>query len=577
MVLVTPTWTVRDVDPAAVGRLAGSLGVRPVTARCLAARGILDAAAARSYLQPRLGHLRRPGGLAGLDTAVARLIRAVTGGERVGIFGDYDVDGVTTAALLASFLSSLGVSCLPRVARRDAGYGFGCADADAFASAGCTLIITGDCGTSDIDAIERAAERGADVIVVDHHTVPASDPSVPHPALALVNPFRADSTFPFRALASVGLAFYLMAALRTALREQGYFRQRDEPDLRELLDLVALGTVADLVPLRGENRILAATGLRQLALRKRPGIAALMDIAGVTGERAVDERAIGWRLGPRLNAPGRMGDAAPALSLLLAKDPAEAAQWAERLEKANDERREAQERVMEEALHILGDGDPGPAVVVAGSGWPSGVTGIAAAKLVDRYQRPVFVIAVDEDTGLGRGSARTAGTLNLYDALAQCADRLVRFGGHAAAAGLTVRARDIGALREELWCAVEAQSRRGAAGGAMVDAEVVLGDVDEQLCRELGTLAPFGKENEQPVLGCRGMRVRESRRVGDGSHLRLEVEDQSGVVRWGIGFGLGELDPGSGATIDAAFVPTVSVWRGQTRVELEIRRLGGTS
>lgn len=572
---MNPTWKVREVDPAAVGRLAGSLGLRQVTARCLAARGIVDAGEARTYLQPRLGQLRQPGGLAGLDAAVARLSRAVTSGERVGIFGDYDVDGVTTAALLASFLGRLGASCLPRVARRDAGYGFGCADADAFASAGCTLIITGDCGTSDIDAIERAKQRGADVIVVDHHTVPPADPAVPHPALALVNPFRADSTFPFRALASVGLAFYVMAALRTALRDQGWFGRRAEPDLRELLDLVALGTVADLVPLRGENRILAATGLRHLAMRRRPGLAALMDMAGVNGDQVVDERTIGWRLGPRLNAPGRMGDAGPSLSLLLAEDAAEAARWAERLEQANQERRQAQDRVMEEALAMLGDADPGPAVVVAGTGWPSGVTGIVASRLVEIYARPAFVIAVDEHTAAGRGSARTAGALDLYGTLARCAGRLVRFGGHAAAAGLTVHARDIGALREDLCQAVEAQAGAGAGTGDLVDAEVALGDVDEQLCRELGTLAPFGKDNEQPLLMCRGMRVRASRRVGDGSHLKLEVEDGNGVTRSGIGFGLGARDPGRGATIDAAFAPTMNVWRGQTRVELEIRQLGG--
>lgn len=570
---MTPTWKVRDVNPAAVGRLADSLGLREVTARCLAARGIVDALEARTYLQPRLEHLRRPGGLAGLTTAVDRLARAVMGGERIGIFGDYDVDGVTTAALLASVLRRLGASPLPQVARRDAGYGFGRADADGFASAGCKLVITGDCGTSDIDAIERAAERGMDVIVVDHHTVPAADPATPHPALALVNPFRVDSTFPFRAMASVGLAFYLMGALRSELRERGFFRGRAQPDLRDLLDLVALGTVADMVPLRGENRILTAIGLRCLALRQRPGIAALLDMAGVSGDRPVDERTIGWKLGPRLNAPGRMGDAGPALSLLLAEDPAEAARWAERLEEANEARRQAQARVLDEALALLGDGDPGPAVVVAGSGWPSGVTGIVAAKLVALYQRPTFVIAVDEGTATGRGSARTVAGVNLYDTLARCADKLVRFGGHAAAAGLTVHARDMEALRERLCQAVVDQAAATAAAHAMVDAEVVLGDVDEQLCRELGTLAPFGMDNEEPLLMCRGMRVRASRRVGDGSHLKLEVEDGSGTVRSGIGFGLGERDPGPGATIDAAFAPTVNVWRGRAQVELEIREL----
>jgi single-stranded-DNA-specific exonuclease len=538
----------------------------------MAARGISDADEARSYLQPRLGQLRAPGGLAGLTSAVSRLTRAVQGGERIGVFGDYDVDGVTTAALITSYLRQLGASVVPRVARRDAGYGFGCADADFFAGSGCRLVITGDCGTSDIDAIERAAARGMDVIVVDHHTVPARGSQ--HPALALINPFRGDSTFPFRAMASVGLSFYLMAALRTDLRAAGFFARRREPELRDLLDLVALGTVADLVPLQGENRILTATGLRYLSTRRRPGVAALLDSAGVEQGRPVDERVIGWKLGPRLNAPGRLGDAEPALALLLAEDPATAARWAERLETANQERRAAQDTVLAQALEQLGERDPGPAVVVAGRGWPCGVVGVVAARLVDLYRRPALVIAIDPDSGRGRGSARGVEGIDLYKALEQCADTLERFGGHPAAAGVTVRESAIDRLRDTLTQAVTQQRQQEQAqAGADVDAEVALAEVDERLCQELGSLAPFGKGNEEPLLMCRGMRVRDSRRVGDGSHLKLEIEDGEGVALPGIGFGLGDSDPGRGATIDAAFAPVVSEWRGRRRVELEIRRL----
>ena len=566
------TWKVRELDHATVGRLAGALGVSQVTARCLAARGIRDADEARTYLAPKLGYLRKPDGLAGFQVALERLVQAVQKRERVGVFGDYDVDGVTTAALMTSFLRQLGVSVVPRVARREAGYGFGCEDADFFASSRCSLVITGDCGTSDIDAIERATARTIDVIVVDHHTVPKSDTA--HPALALINPFRTDSTFPFRNMASVGLAFYLMAALRTELRQVGYFERRRQPDPREFLDLVALGTVADLVPLRGENRILTAFGIRQLSLRRRPGIAALLQAAGVPPERPVDEHVIGWKLGPRLNAPGRLGDAEPALALLLSPDMATATRRAAELENANDERRTTQTRVFEEALERLGDADPGPCVVVAGDGWPSGVVGIVAAKLVEIYQRPAFVIALRESSELGRGSARTPAGVDLYRALADCESMLERFGGHAAAAGLTVHRDQVEALRDALGQAiVRQQDEKTSERPADVDAEVALRDIDVRLCRELESLAPFGNGNEKPLLVCRGMRVRESRRVGDGSHLKLEVEDHEGVARSGIAFGQGELDPGRGATIDAAFAPMVNEWRGRVRVELEIRQL----
>jgi single-stranded-DNA-specific exonuclease len=568
----------RHVDPATVSDLSAALGVHQVTARCIAGRGVSDAARARAYLEPRLGGLRQPQGLAGLEEGVERLVGAIRQRETIGVFGDYDVDGVTTTALLTAFFASLGVKVVPRVAQRAAGYGFGPGDAQYFAEQGCQLLVTGDCGTSDVAAITEARQRGLDTIVVDHHTVPEGAP-VDHPARALINPFRADSTFPFRGMASVGLAFYLAAAVRTRLRETGHFGSAcDEPDLRELLDLVALGTIADLVPLTGENRILTAVGLGQLALRRRPGLAALLARAGVASGAAIDERTVGWKLAPRLNAPGRLGDAMPALRLLLSRDAASAEAAAGELEDANLRRRELQDAVLAEALdqqeQRLSAGHDDAAVVVAGRGWASGVVGIVAAKLVERYRRPAFVIAVDDATGEGRGSARTPAGIDLYRALATCRDRLVRFGGHAAAAGLTVRESEIDALRAELSAAVRIQEslpEAGAGGPLTADAQVNLAEVDERLVQELIAMAPFGNGNEQPMLvGC-GMRVRESRRVGDGSHLKLLLDDATGRCRPGIAFGRGHDDPGPGARIDVAFAPGINRWNGRTEVELTVR------
>ncbi|HEU5056178.1 MAG TPA: single-stranded-DNA-specific exonuclease RecJ [Kofleriaceae bacterium] len=564
-----------------MSQLAAVLGKRTVTARVLAGRGIVDPALARAYLEPKLAELRPPAGLAGLSRAVDRICRAVCAGEQVGCFGDYDVDGVTTAALVTGFLRRVGVTAWPRVARREAGYGFGAGDVEWFAGRGATLVVTGDCGTSDEAAIRAAAARGIDVIVIDHHTVPpaASLRDGPgggegHPAFALINPLRADSTFPFRGMASVGLAFYVMQRVKTRLRELGFFSSRPEPDLRDWLDLVALGTIADLVPLEGENRILTKWGLEGLGKRRRPGLAALLARAGVGLDQLIDERVVGWKLAPRLNAPGRLGDAEPALALLLAEDRPAAEAAADALERANAERRAEQERVTAEALAALGSRDPGPAVVVAKTGWPSGVVGIVAARLVDIYRRPAFVIALDPESGLGRGSARTAGEVDLYRALERAAPHLVRFGGHAAAAGLTVSMERVDLLREALQAAVSEQTPGGSArGAASADAEVELGEVDETLADELGSLAPFGKGNEQPVLVGRGLRVRDSRKVGDGSHLRLVLEDRGGAVRGAIAFGLGERDPGPGAAIDCAFSAGISTWRGARSVELSIREL----
>jgi single-stranded-DNA-specific exonuclease len=564
----------RHVDETLVSKLAGALRVRPATARCLVARGVTEPHDAQGFIDPRLAALRPPTGLAGMSRAVGRIADAVIAGRRIGVFGDYDVDGVTTAALLTAFLRAAGGTVEVAVARRDAGYGFTAAAAADFAARGCEVIITGDCGTSDLEAIAAAAAHRIDVIVVDHHTVPGAD--APHPSLALVNPYRADSTFPFRGMASVGLAFYVAAAVRTELRERRYFERagRTEPDVRELLDLVALGTIADLVPLASENRILTALGLRRLQSRARPGVAALLAAAGVAEDREVDARTVAWKLAPRINAPGRLGAATPSLALLLA-DTGSAAECAQVLEAANTERRAIQDRVMAEAVEMLGDRDPGPAVVIAGDGWPAGVVGIVAAKLVDRYQRPAFVVGIDPETGIGRGSARTAGGVNLYRALCDAAPWLDRYGGHAAAAGFTVRREAMAALSESLGaaCAGLAAGSGPVAAGRDVDAEVRLAEVDERLAQELAGLGPFGQDNPSPVLVTRNVRVSAARRVGDGSHLKLTLEDDRATTRTAIGFQLGDREVGVGARVDLAFLPTVSTWQGRRSAELELSDL----
>ena len=562
-------------------RLATTLRVRAATARCLVGRGVIEPADAQGFIDPRLAALRPPVGLAGMSRAADRIADAVTRGERIGVFGDYDVDGVTTAALLTSFLRSAGTSVECAVARRDAGYGFTPAAAADFADRRCSLVITGDCGTNDLDAIAAAAALGLEVIVVDHHTVPAADLGC-HPASALVNPFRADSTFPFRGMASVGLAFYVVAAVRTELRGRGWFAGRREPDVRDLLDFVALGTIADLVPLTFENRILTALGLRCVQSRGRPGIAALLASAGVREERDVDAATVAWKLAPRINAPGRLGAAEPSLALLLA-DAETAPARAQALEAANAERRVVQERVVADALESIaarfGDGDPGPAIVIAGEGWPTGIVGLVASKLVDTYQRPAFVIGIDRETGLGRGSARTPGNVNLYEALSAASRAahgcLDRFGGHAAAAGFTVQRAAVPLLAEALGdaCAKLAQGSGPVAKDHPVDAEVRLAEVDERLAQELAGLGPFGQHNPAPLLVTRGSRVTAVRRVGDGRHLKLTIEDDRGTIRGAIGFGLGDRPVEVGARVDLAFVPTLSTYQGRRTAELQLSDL----
>lgn len=556
-------------DTSKVAELAKALAIHEVTARCLVSRGILESSAATTFFRPSLAALRPPIGLAGLPEALVRLVRAAKDGERVGVFGDYDVDGVTSATLLSEAMEAFGIEVVARVASRKAGYGFGQEQAKELVEAGCKLIVTCDCGTSDEDSITLANDAGCEVIVIDHHTVPDAD--TPHPSLALINPYREDSTFPFRGMASVGLVFYVMGALRTALREAGHFEgRRKMPDMRQWLDLVAMGTVADLVPLRDENRIMTQQGLLSIASRARPGVAALLDVAGVKRSDKVSEHTIGWRMGPRLNAPGRLGDAQASLDLLRAPDEYTAKAAARVVETINVERRTAQDKVFEEAMALLGDSDPGPAVVIAGQDWAHGVVGIIASRLVDKYQRPAVVIALNSESGEGRGSARSFGGVNLYEAMASCKELLGRFGGHAAAAGLSMDGTKVDEFRSAFHNAVESQPQEEIAR-FQCDAELSIDGLTEKLASELGTMAPFGKGNEEPLLlSCR-VTVKSTRRVGDGSHLKLSVVDSTGREISGIAFGLGERDPGAGAVIDIVYTPTMSVYAGRSRLDLGIK------
>jgi single-stranded-DNA-specific exonuclease len=307
-------------------------------------------------------------------------------------------------------------------------------------------------------------------------------------------------------------------------------------------------------------------------------MAARRSAAGVELDREIDARTIAWKIAPRINAPGRLGAAEPALSLLLA-EPDTAAERAQLLEAANQQRREIQDKVMDEALAMIGEGDPGHAIVIAGEGWPSGVVGIVAAKLVDRYQRPAFVIGIDRETGIGRGSARTCAGVNLYEALATAAPLLDRFGGHAAAAGFTIKREAVPELVEALGGAVVrlAEGSGPVIAGREVDAEVRLGEIDERLAQELAGLGPFGQDNPAPLLVTRGARVTQVRRVGDGSHLKLMLDDDQHVIRSAIGFGLGDRPVELGARVDLAFVPTISTWQGRRSAELEVADLSVVS
>jgi single-stranded-DNA-specific exonuclease len=555
---------VRPTDEGLVARLATEARLRPLTARVLVSRGLSDLSVVGRFLEPRLADLRKPEGIADLDRALGRLARAIQGGERVGVFGDYDVDGVTTAAVLTLALRALGAEVVARVASRSSGYGLSPADAARFADEGCRVAVTGDCGTSDHEAISLCQGRGVDVIVIDHHQVPEG----PTRAHALINPHRGDDRFPFKGLASCGVAFYLAAALRSRLRAEGKARAA-EFDPRELLDLVALGTLADLVPLVDENRILVAAGMRQLAQRRRPGLQALMELAELGGEppSTID---VTFRLTPRLNAAGRLGEAQLALDLLLAPDEATGRRLAQALDDVNRERQRIQELVWQEAAKEA-EGRAGEAAIVVGAeGWHHGVVGIIAAKLVERYRRPAVVVGFKE--GQGRGSARTVDGFNLYTALAACQEHLTVFGGHAAAAGMSLTIERLPAFRAAFVAAAAAHFSVGREALAVeVDAEAELHELDLPQAEELERLAPFGAANAEPLLAIPGLVARATRVVG-GSHLQLTLS-RGAAIGDAIAFGMADRDPGEGSAVHVIGTAEVDSYRGYRRTRLRVRHL----
>jgi single-stranded-DNA-specific exonuclease len=550
-------WQAPSVDEGKAAALAAAMRLRPLTARILVGRGIDGADAATRFLTPRLADLRPPEGMPDLPRALDRLAPALAAGETIGVFGDYDVDGVTTAAVLASALRAFGGKVVARAASRHAGYGLGPEDVARFAADGCRVLVTGDCGTSDHEALRGARDRGLDVIVIDHHEVPSGETA----AYALINSRRPDDRFPFKGLASCGVAFYLAAALRTRLGSTF--------DPRELLDLVALGTIADLVPLVEENRILVAAGLKTLSARKRPGVAALAARAELQ-DATITAHDVAFRLTPRLNAAGRLGEAQLALDLLLASS-ADADRLAGELEDQNTERQRIQELVWVEALaQATAQAEEGaPALVVGAEGWHHGVVGIIAARLVDRFARPAVAIGFRD--GDGRGSARTIPGVNLYEALTRCAAHLSRYGGHAGAAGLSILAGGLDDFRLDFAAEAARQLVGQPARALEVDAEVALADLSLPVAEELARLAPYGAANREPLFALAGVTALATRLVGKG-HLQLTL-DHAGATSEAIAFGLGDQDPGPGARVDLIATAELDTFRGARRARLKVSRL----
>jgi len=544
--------------PPSAEQLAGVGNIPPLMAQLLYNRGIADPAQVEAFLAADERLLGDPFLLPDMEKAVARTYRALLSGETIAIYGDFDADGITATALLTQGLSSLGGKAIPYIPHRiEEGYGLNHAALESLYREGVTLVITVDCGISAAPEVERAQSRGLDIVITDHHTVPQKMP----PALATVDPKRADSLYPFPDLAGVGVAFKLLQGL---LRSIG-----KERDLDQLLDLVALGTVADMAPLLGENRYLVKRGLEVLNSANRLGLSEMMRCAG-RSLGSIDPQTISWILGPRLNAAGRLDHAIISYDLLSTSSPEEAQRLANSLERKNAERQRLSEMVLAKAREkLIAMGTDSPLLMVGSEDYPSGVVGVVAGRLVEEFYRPIVVFELGKE--LSRGSSRSIPEFDIIAALTQCSDLLSRFGGHPMAAGFTVPTENLIHLQERLAEIAASQlAKLDLRPLITIDAELPLSSLQGRAFHMMQQLAPFGCANPLPTFLSRGVKVMEYRSVGaGGQHLRLKLRE--GNVTWdGVAFRMGHLIDEGTPHLDIVYNLEVDRWRGEEMLQLNI-------
>lgn len=556
-------WKLRERRPSEdLSALVQATDLPEVFLQLLAGRGLTSAADIDHYLQGGLRHLPDPSLLSDLDKATSRLACAITRKERIAIHGDYDVDGICGTALLVHGLRMLGASVEYHIPHRlTDGYGLSEAALHRTAQNGCTLAVTVDCGITAHSAATRATELGLDLIITDHHQPSDTLPD----AFAVVNPHRQGDLFPGKELAGVGVAFMLLIALRRALQ-----RQNDTAvELRDLLDLVALGTVADVAPLTGVNRLLVKAGLDRMNRGPvRTGMSALQKVAQI---KTWSAGTIGFQVGPRLNASGRLDNALQAVDLLLTDDMHRALDTAQTLNHLNQQRQKLEQTTLEQAIAMV-DGLPDqPALVLAAEEWHPGVIGIVASRLVERYHRPTVLISIDGS--MGKGSARSVPGLDLYGALEHAQADLLAFGGHRAAAGLQISTTQIDAFRSGFQQAVDQLwSQHDREPSILYDAELQLEDLEPQLFELISLCSPFGVGNAAPVFMLRNVRARQGQILSQ-RHLKFRLSVTPDLSLDCIAFKQASVEPLLRNPVDLLVQPEINRWQGRRSLQLQVKAM----
>ncbi|MFF2286106.1 single-stranded-DNA-specific exonuclease RecJ [Peribacillus butanolivorans] len=520
-------WNLRTADENKVAELAEELHITPLVAALLVNRGLDTIESARSFLFVKNQTFHDPFLLKDMDKAVYRIKEAIQNGEKIRVFGDYDADGVTSTTVMMTTLTRLGADVDFYIPNRfTEGYGPNPMAFRLAAEQGVKVLITVDTGISAVDEAKLASELGMDYILTDHHE---PGPELPE-ALAIIHPKLEDSSYPFEDLAGVGVAFKLAHALLGELPE-------------DLLEIAAIGTIADLVPLKGENRLIAAKGIEQLRLTRRPGLVALMKVANIQQE-ALNEESIGFAMAPRINAVGRLGDADPAVDLLMSENLAEATELANEIDDINKERQAMVAAMAEEAIQEVEENFPPESngvLIIGREGWNAGVVGIVASKLVERFYRPTIVLSYDREKGHAKGSARSIAGFDLFESLSTCRELLPHFGGHPMAAGMTLKIEDVQELRDRMnMIAKEQLSEEDFTPITNLDGATTLAEVSIQTIQEMSLLSPFGVTNPKPQILIDSVQLSSVRKIGaNQNHLKVQLEDSENHKLDGVGFGLG--------------------------------------
>jgi single-stranded-DNA-specific exonuclease len=570
--LTPKRWQMLPGDIQAEAKLQIDLGVHPVMARLLVQRGLTTSEAAEAFLYPSLDRMHDPFLLPDAEAACVRIKAALANHERILVHGDYDGDGVTSTALWTRFLRTQGadVDAFVPHRKRD-GYDMRVPIIEQARQDGVKLIITTDCGIQRVDEVEHARQFGIDVIITDHHT-PKTSGALPQ-AVAVVNPHRKDSRYPFPDLAGVGVAFKLCEALTR------FLGMKPEQYRRAFMDLACIGTVTDVMPLMDENRILVKFGLEALQSTRKPGLRALIDICGATG-KPLDSRFIGYQIGPRLNAASRVSETQIALDVLMTKDDAQAAFLARKLHELNAQRQEEQAHILEEAMEqiVRQDMTEARCLVISGTAWTSGLVGIVAGRIAERFHRPTVVIAMDEATGRGRGSARSIHAFNMFNAIDACRDLLGEYGGHAHAAGLSIDRENVPDFTSQMnRIATSLLTEEDMQPTIEVAAELSPDEICPQLLEQMATLAPFGNSNLEPCFVSKGVPIREIRLLKD-KHLKLTLKaeglngkDTADAIWWNMGFLTANLEVGQ--SLDVCYRPEFNYYNGRRSIQFMLHDL----